>query len=167
MSSNADNYPPLLQPGFHPMTLADIHTLAVLPYEGLSVRRAMIHEGLTKFLTELSQAGVSATAWVNGSFVTQKIDPDDCDLVLCCDGVAVDALPPAVQALLVKQFKTEKAQVKVDYHCDAYMLCEFPETDPRHEGGLRVRAYWRGQFGFDHRDQPKGLAVVTLPLSSP
>jgi hypothetical protein len=166
MSSNAGGYPPLLQPGFHPMTLADIHTLAVVPYEGLSVRRAMIHEGLTRFLAELSQAGISGTAWVNGSFVTQKVDPDDCDLVLCCDGVAVDAASPALRALLIKQFQTEKAQVKVNYHCDVYVLFEYPETDARHENGLRVRAYWRGQFGFDHQDQPKGLAVVTLPVSA-
>jgi len=165
MSSIGGDYKGLLQPGFHTMTLPHLHSVLVAPFAAMSIRRPMIFDGLTKFLSELSQAGVIGYAWVNGSFVTEKIDPEDCDLVLCCDGPATDAAPIALQNLLQKQFVTERSQVKVDYLCDVYLRFDYPPTDPRHQQGLALKAYWRGQFGFDRQDNPKGLATIILPVT--
>src|SRR5688572_7068176 len=114
MSATGIEYPPLLQPGLHAMTLQQVHDACVAPFP-LSVRRPMIFQGLTDFFTELSNGGIAGVAWVNGSFLTEKLDPDDCDLVLCMDGPTLDVAPPAIVDLVSKHFVTDRANVKTTF----------------------------------------------------
>jgi hypothetical protein len=157
------DFPPLLSAGFHPMTPGQVKELCVARFPD-SRRRPLVFAGLSSFLAELSSAGVKGEVWIDGSFVTEKLEPADCDLVVCADGALLDIAAPAMQDFLRRRFDTERAQVKAAYHCDVYIFPEYPASHMLHGISLQRRAYWQKQFGFDRSKQPKGMAVVTLPV---
>jgi hypothetical protein len=74
-------FPPLLQEGLHPMTLADLRALCVGAFP-LSVRRDPIMRSLEAMCVALSASLTKAEVWVDGSFLTQKIEPDDVDVIV-------------------------------------------------------------------------------------
>jgi hypothetical protein len=141
-----------------------VRELCVSGFSG-SIKREVIFAGLAAFLTELSAAGVSGKVWVDGSFVTQKPEPGDCDVVVCIDGVQVlDPGDPAMTKFLRKRFNTERSLVKTLHHCDVYFFPEYPSGHMLHGVTTHWSAYWQKQFGFDRSRQPKGMAVVVLPI---
>jgi hypothetical protein len=73
-------YPPLLAAGLHPKTIAELRVMCVDAFP-LSTRRDPIMQALQSMLTSLSVALLRADVWVDGSFVTEKIEPDDVDLL--------------------------------------------------------------------------------------
>src|SRR5688500_8482129 len=74
-------FPPLLPDGFHPMTLADLRALCVSS-RGPSLTRARIVEGLDDLVGRLVRAAVLGEVWIDGSFVTEKVDPEDVDILI-------------------------------------------------------------------------------------
>lgn len=166
MSGGSAEYPRLLTPGLHPMTMAQVKALCVDGFP-TSNTRGTIFAGLTSLLAELSTAsGMVGNVWIDGSFVTQKIDPADCDLVVEAPGIQVlDQGPPVLQKLLKTRFKTEREQTKIAYHCDVFIFPDYPVVHADYGVSVSLRAYWLKQFGFDRAKQPKGMAVVTLPVT--
>jgi hypothetical protein len=166
MAAGSTDYPRLLVPGLHPMTMAQVKALCVDKFDGSSTR-GLIFAGLTTLLKELSAAGLVGGVWLDGSFVTEKVDPSDCDLVVAAPGIQViDQGTPVLKDLLKRRFKTEQAQTKIAYRCDVYLFPEYPVVHALHSTSVSMRAYWLKQFGFDRSKQPKGMAVVTLPVTT-
>lgn len=114
-------------------------------------------ELFAKFLAwreELRATGISATVWLDGSFMTEKAGPADIDLVIF--------LPTGVRAL--SQEKQQKlfqlldhATVRAVYELDIYPV---DTLDPKLD---ITESYWRGWFGFcrDKRTA-KGIAEVVV-----
>ena len=50
--------------------------------------------GLEAVVEHLEQAGIMGDLWVNGSLLTQAIDPADADIVLRVSAEFFDAVPP-------------------------------------------------------------------------
>jgi len=94
--------------------------------------------------------------WVDGSYTTQKPEPDDIDILLVIDYAALMKIPEeqlkTVSPLLNRGF------VKANYDIDVLLL---PENHPDVDYSER-RSYWRGWFGFDRRENPKGLVRFAL-----
>lgn len=159
------DFPRLLEPGFHPMTLAEVKTLCVTSFPA-STRRGMIFAGLTSFLSEMSANGLVGDVWLDGSFVTKKPEPSDCDLVVSADSGKLEDLLPKQQDLMRRRFRTEHDQTKIVYHCDVYLFPVYPLIHTLHAAvTLSQRTYWEDQFGFDHSKKAKGMAVVKLPVA--
>ncbi|WP_431026512.1 DUF6932 family protein [Klebsiella pneumoniae] len=94
--------------------------------------------------------------WLDGSFTTQKPEPDDVDILVVIDFLALNNLPdvlkPTVSTLLNRDY------VKLNFNIDVLLLAEnHPDLDYDER-----RSYWRGWFGFDRKENPKGLARVML-----
>ncbi len=165
MSLATLEYDRLLAPGLHAMTLAQVKALCVTKFPK-SVTRASIFKGLSSFLAELTGAGLVGDAWLDGSFVTQKLDPSDCDLVVSANTANWnDSKHPDLQKMLQRRFKTEHDQTKFVYSCDAYLFPDYPVIHQLHNVTVSQRTYWSDQFGFDRSKTPKGMAVVTLRWS--
>lgn len=81
MAGDLAEYPPLLVPGLQPMTLDGLQALCVTSFP-LSGTTPRIMAGLKMIIDRLSQYGIRGDLWVNGSFLTRKIDPSDSDVVL-------------------------------------------------------------------------------------
>ena len=70
-----------MQPGWHEMTIADLRKLCVDSFPS-STTRVYIVTGLEFVVGKLISSKLSVDIWVNGSFLTSKINPEDSDIVL-------------------------------------------------------------------------------------
>lgn len=121
-----------------------------------SQSRGLIVESLWNFAKEVFSVGTPCEFWVDGSFVTTKINPNDADIVLFLQIPDMYILGPQHQ-----MFRKKYAGV-----LDIYFSCatspENHRQDPRnYPTFVNNRNYWRGQFGFDRRDSPKGIVRIS------
>lgn len=152
-------FPPLLPAGFHDLDDNEIKHLLVDAFPK-SVRRSMLYCNYIQFLEQLKlinkQVLCFSEVWIDGSYTTEKPEPDDIDILLVVDFNALNSLPdalaPNVNALLNRDY------IKLNYHIDVLLL---PENHPNFDYQER-RSYWRGWFGFDRKEIPKGLVRVML-----
>ncbi|EAW1232671.1 hypothetical protein DUC38_22435 [Salmonella enterica subsp. enterica serovar Saintpaul] len=150
---------PLLPPGFHDFDDDKIKSLCVEAFPN-SVRRSMLYCNYIQLIEQFrainQQCRCFSEVWIDGSFTTQKPEPDDVDILVVVDFLALnnlpDALKPTVSTLLNRDY------VKLNYKIDVLLLAEnHPDFDYDER-----RSYWRGWFGFDRKENPKGLARVML-----
>jgi hypothetical protein len=134
----------LLPVGRHTATEAEIEAALVTPFAGSATRRPIFdlwqqHRlALKDFLTVLSQ-------WVDGSFVTNVLDPHDIDVVTFFDGPAFDILP-LHQQIVVGTLLANKYTQAV-WACDAYPVPMYPPGHPAHPLAAAAQAYWDTLFG--------------------
>ncbi len=117
--------------------------------------------GLENVIAQLNACGLRMDVWVNGSFLTQKLNPDDVDFAARIEEANWRGADIR-QKSMIRWINT--TDLKPDYRCDAYAFVErAPGAAP---GGNWEwdRAYWLRQFGFSREDKPKGLAVLKLPF---
>lgn len=140
--------------GFNDIDKSDIHDRFVSPFPS-SVRRPMLATKLREYIDRLQQLvaphGLNLEIWIDGSFVTEKQEPDDVDIVVSGRRCEIDTLPIMLQHPL--QVLLDNNFTKVNYNCDVY----FCDSD-----NDQNRSYWRGWFLFDREEQPKGVARVHL-----
>ncbi|WP_146174283.1 hypothetical protein [Pseudomonas sp. GV071] len=149
------DFPALLPPGMHPMSLPELHALAVEPYPA-DAKRADLFAKFTIWSNALQAAGVSGQLWLDGSFLTEKPEPSDIDCVFWSPTWANGAQAPAAIQHQVQQL-LDRANAEALYNLDFYL--EIPEA---HQIFHR-EAYWRGILGFCHdRVTAKGFAEITL-----
>ncbi len=151
------DFPPLLPLGFHPKTLDEIDKLCVAGFP-LSKSRKPIMEGLRQFVQKLNDAEVEGDLWLDGSFLSQKIDPKDVDIVLRLSGEFYDAAEPVVRDAVDWVVTNQKSTLL----CDSYTLFEYQTTHPLHDEGKWWYSYWHVKWGFSRQEVPKGIAVVPL-----
>lgn len=78
--------PPLLVPGMHSMTLSELHEVVVEDTRfRISKTRTMLMKNLWTLCACLDRCGITGELRVDGSFLTEKIDPRDTDVVLSVD----------------------------------------------------------------------------------
>lgn len=155
--------PPLLAAGFHYLTLSELRSLCVDAERfSLSTRRSMIMDGIATVVRRLVEAWIVGELWVDGSFLTEKINPDDADIVVRCGGgIYNEGFPEQKSALdwIISNLKDE-------CHCDSYHLFEYWPGHPLYGEGEFNRAWYMSRFGFMDDGSTgdfKGIAVLRLP----
>ena len=143
-------YPALLAAGMHNMTLSDLKSVFVDPFENIE-RRAVLLDRFEAFVSCLNDVPIKMEVWIDGSFATTKDYPGDIDLVVIFDKDEVNSLPQDKQNILRELFGDQKT-TKLRYECDAYFI--FNNMDDK--------SYWRGLFGFDREENPKGIARIMM-----
>ena len=128
----------LLNPGFSEYKLEEIEKIFVKELSE-SQTRSNIYNGFE--------------IWLDGSFVTNKINPNDLDLV--CFIEINDYVNNTTEINRLRQLGLQN-------HCDVYMaFSPNPLLPPKLIGEFtNKRNYWRGQFGFDREDNPKGMIKI-------
>lgn len=155
--SSKPEFPPLLPIGRHSISLSALRDLCVSNFP-LSTRRDLLMLGLEKLVSELLNQSIVGELWIDGSFVTQKINPDDVDVVLRIDGVFYEQATDEQRGIIDRLSE----DLKADYHCDSYTLMQFPEGHPLYWEGEYQYAYWMRQWGFNREDNTRGIAVLIL-----
>ena len=102
-------------------------------------------------MSALRRAGVEFEVWLDGSFCTEKIDPNDIDLVVFADPADLNRLDPASQTYLSGVL--DRTNARRLFGCDVLFA---PSND------MNMRSYWRGWYGFDRREHPKGIVSLTV-----
>ena len=151
-----EEFAPLLPVGFHKFDIPALRRLCVDRFPQ-SITRKTIMAGLEAVLDLLNQNGMRGDVWVNGSFTTEKLNPDDCDLIFMTSTEAARAFSPA-QRQFYEWFN--RTSLKGSHRCDNYALAQ----DENHPANEWFVAYWLRQFGFSRADEMKGLAVVEIPF---
>jgi hypothetical protein len=158
-SGTKTDFPPLLAPGLHFMSVAALRALCVSPFT-LSSTRAAIIVGLETVLTTLSNGRIVGDLWIDGSFVTEKVDPADVDIVLVLDYFGMNS-PTSAQLQILRWFATNP-DLRARYFCDSYVFMEYPREHSLFAVGQRHRDYWAGWSGKNRRDELTGMAVIEV-----
>jgi hypothetical protein len=158
MPASPPDFPCLFPLGFHQLSMDDVEQVCVDLFP-LSNTRRPIMDGLSQFAKRVLDAKVPGEMWANGSFLTEKIDPKDVDIIVRVDGDAVyNNGTPDQRDVIDWIIANQKATLK----CDSYVLMEYPVGHPLHTEGQWWYSYWHKQWGFSRDDDPKGIIVISL-----
>ncbi|EAT13433.1 hypothetical protein HF888_08050 [Bermanella marisrubri] len=141
---------PILEPGLHDFQLDEIGNHFLKDFVS-STTRAPLIASLKAYAKHFSDLGTTVELWIDGSFTTKKVNPNDIDLVVFSPEAEVNALPPEKQRLMAAL--VDQPTVKKTFGLDVY-FCTAED--------LQRRSYWRGWFGFDRNEKPKGIARVMV-----
>jgi hypothetical protein len=147
-----------LSEGLHEAGTEDVRDALVTPFTESRTRHA-IFEWWCDLREALGESGVLRAHWLAGSFVTDKPDPADLDLITLLDGPGFDGLPRH-RRLLVRSLVAGHATEEL-WRCDNYPVLEYPADDPAHAPTVAATDMWRYHFGHDRDGQPRGFVVVT------
>jgi hypothetical protein len=90
---------------------------------------------------------ISFEIWIDGSFTTNKTNPNDIDLVVFADGNSFNQLEIEKQQSLRRLF--DRDETRRVFGLDV-LFCPSEDNNGR--------SYWRGWYGFDRNEKPKGIA---------
>ena len=148
-----------LTPGFHDWTHDEIKKNLVDSFQN-SAGRETIFRGYLQLVIEITQLVDTAEQWLDGSYVTNKINPGDIDLVSIIDKDKVDCLDPDKQEQLMKLLAGP--DTKITHHCDSYFVPKVPDNHPHKDSIDKALAYWENWFGTDRNGLPKGKVRTTV-----
>ncbi len=139
--------------GLHECNFSILKDIFVEKFE-TSQTRKKIFEQFVLWVKQLTQDYQIYEIWIDGSFVTNKVNPNDIDVVVFAH--ADDYLRLYSQWVKLRDVGL----------IDAYLslaICEKSEKSlckQEYWSFVNNRNYWRGQFGFDRSDNPKGFLVL-------
>jgi len=145
-------YVPIFYPGFHEVSFGDLREVLleslVTPF-GNSLRRELLLNRLLVLFTAVSNVHIFTEAWIDGSFVAEKEEPDDIDIVLWYD--TAPAISP--RELRIYRELHDNGLMMSRYRCDVYLAAN---------GNDKLRRYWENWFGHDRTGHPKGIIRVVF-----
>lgn len=146
----------MLPAGLHDCSVEDFIAVFVDNFP-TSQRRKIIVDTLWDFAQDVFAIGIPCEFWVDGSFVTTKVNPNDADLVLFMQIPNMNILGPQLAA-----FRQKYAGVLDIYFAYAVSSENQQQANPAdYQKFVNNRNYWRGQFGFDRTDSPKGIVRIS------
>jgi hypothetical protein len=154
--ADKEEFPPLLAVGFHPMNLVGLRRVCVERFPA-SITRPSIMRNLEGLIGLINQNRMAGSIWVDGSFLTQKLNPDDVDLIL----VLASNFYLGMDAQQRQFFNWFSSNSLYDsYRCDNYGVV-LDRSQPEGEWSY---AYWLRQFGFSRGNDMKGMALIQVPF---
>jgi len=144
--------------------VGDIHAFFVSDFPNSTTRERNFNGMLSffKLLKEGELGNYITKVWIDGSFTSNKVDPNDIDLI-----VVLDASPKNIIKLdtyLTNNWGTIRVEAHNRY-CDVYAMFDVETVDPSditaYHAFDKQRKYWMGQFGFDRSMKPKGVIELT------
>ena len=158
-SKTKDEFPPLLGAGFHKKTADELKAMVVDRFPK-SQRRRMLFAKLLNVISYIEQAKIACDIWVDGSFLTEKIDPDDVDFVVDIP-ISYSINPTPEQADIMSQLASMAFYQVHKLH--SFVVFNAPAVHNAFGKHQASRAYWKDAFGHSFvKKEPKGIAVVEV-----
>jgi hypothetical protein len=114
-------------------------------------------QGIKHVVDRMKNLSIPGSLYIDGSFLTQKIDPKDVDFVLISSTDLIKNATPAqdefFSAIAEQRFLQE-------HHCDSYLTWYVPEDSTDLDTYATRRQGWLEWFGHDRNKKPKGIAVI-------
>src|ERR1700676_125563 len=111
----APDLPSMFPIGFHHLTMGDVEQVCVELFP-LSSSRRVIFAGLVTFVQTLEAAKVPGELWLDGSYLTEKINPKDVDVILKVDAVVYNSGTQEQRDAIDWVIANQKPTLK----CDSY-----------------------------------------------
>lgn len=160
-----EEYEPLLPLGFHEKTLKELRALCVAPFSKSSTRN-LIMQGVETVAKEMLAATIEAKIWIDGSFVSEKIDPSDVDILVEIRGEFYESANVDQRKIIdALDENLYKAGLRVDSRSWKFYD---DKTHPDYWDSVWWQSFWLKHFGFYRDDGPnsyetKGIALLILP----
>jgi hypothetical protein len=120
-----------------------------------SSTRPEIFKGYLKYCDKLLPLNIAFKQWINGSFTTSKINPNDIDFVTYIDALKLDE-NLEIQKKISEICNPE--ETKKEFLCDVYFIPVFPQEIPElYRYTIDRVNYWRKWFGYDRNNNSKGI----------
>ena len=159
-------FPPLLPQGFHAHSPEAVRQLCVDGFPDSPVR-AEIWAGLATILERIAAVNITCEVWLNGSFTTQKPEPDDVDFILIAASHYRSAGTQEQQDLIEWLINRED-EPKTAFKCHTDCVLEFPEGSPFYGLFEDDKAHWEELYGFSvTTHEPKGIVVLKFEEKQP
>lgn len=124
-----------------------------------SITRNNIFDGYKEYCKRLIEVEIAEKQWVNGSFTTNKTDPNDIDFVTIVDGLEINKREDIHQELN-ELFDWE--HIKEKYKCDSYQIVKYPEGHEKYDLYLKSKEYWSKWWTSDRKGIKKGVIEFNL-----
>jgi hypothetical protein len=103
---------------------------------------------------------VGQELWVDGSFLTEKINPNDADLVLV---IPEDFEKTASEEQLAIWEWWDEGDVKSLFNCHTFTVSKAAIGTPDYPFYLRQDLFWKKYFGTSRDGEFKGIGRILLP----
>jgi hypothetical protein len=141
------------------MSVDDLKAMVVDGFP-LSTRRGALWDNLIKILDRLKALNIPCKVWVDGSFLTKKIDPDDVDFVIDLPVTISDNPTPAQKAFL-NQLASHAFCKMEKLH--SFLMFDAPVMHAEYALSQQLHAQWERDFGFAYvSKEAKGIAVLAV-----
>lgn len=135
--------------GRHPATTLEIEAdfVKAAGFTASTTRRQIWSDYLRAYNT-LDQTVPVLAAWIGGSFTTDRMDPDDIDVLWIVDGRRYPTLTPPQQAVVALFSQGNQLRQRSGARVDTYILPWEPVPIPdlhanaQHVGLAAYRGYW-------------------------
>lgn len=143
----------LLPPGRHRVTVDQFqqHFVDAFPQ---SVTRKRLFLRWSRHRQALSSVLTIQSQWINGSYVTNKSDPEDVDVVTLFDAEEFENLAPGLQAMAEGMLAGK--QTKAVWGIDCYALPVFPDGHTLASNTRKTMSHW-DWFWSRIRDDDDGV----------
>jgi hypothetical protein len=130
----------LLPTGLVSASAAQVHQHFVAPFTSSTTRQKLydqwlLHRQAIETIIPIERQ------WLNGSYVTSKVDPGDIDVVTFIDGDALNSLASPQQALL--QDLIAGPSTRDRWGIDSYFVPTYAEGHPDRTTARKAEGYWR------------------------
>jgi hypothetical protein len=151
-----------LAQGFHQMTVDELRALCVTNFPDSKVR-SDIMAGFELIYERAISVGTDGEAWIDGSFLTQKIEPRDVDFIILTDAHFYDGGTPE-QHEFIEWLISNEDDPKKSFLCHTDVVLLYPPDSPLYGLTLNAKKHWEENvYGFSVASgEPKGIAVVKL-----
>ena len=112
---------------------------------------------LERVIAEINKQGIAGDIWIDGSFLTEKLNPDDVDIAFIVSTTVFHNLSTS-QRRFFEQFSGTSLYDL--YKIDNYGIV-LDHGDPRSHW---LYSYWLRQFGFSRADEMKGILKIAVPF---
>lgn len=137
---------------FIPMRMEELEHNLVLKMN-TSTTRVKIFSGYKNYCNDLKMLiKTKVEQWIDGSFTTTKLNPNDIDVLNCLHIDEVNSLKEGIIPFL-----THTGNPKLSYMVDGHLQPICDKGDPRYTYLAERMDYWKKWFGHDREKNPKGI----------
>lgn len=155
-----EEFPPLLAPGLRNMSLAELKILAVDNFPHSTARKSLWNSFVDLVVTPLANQGLACSIWVDGSFLTEKIEPNDIDFVVDFPEWILTQSTPQQQAL-IEQLNDKHFRRFNKLH--SFVMYNAPAGHIAYARSVTAHEQWKKDFGQSYIGrEPKGIAVIEV-----
>lgn len=151
------DHPPVLPPGRHVMRIDRFREQFVVDL-GQNFRRHDLCHSLERLIDALNDAEIPCDLYLDGSFVTEKVEPKDLDVAIRMEADVYEALSDQQKALLSE---INDGEFIIDL--DTFVYVAYPRGHPSFGTAADEKETWAELWGREHDGQYiKGIAVIRL-----
>lgn len=161
--AHKEEFPPLLPEGFHRLSIDDVRKLCVDPYPD-SIVRGDIMAGLCAIVERIAHLKLECEIWLDGSFITQKQDPEDVDFIIFAPMSMLGTENPELDKF-IDWMNDKKDEPKTLFKCHTQIIFEGATNEYANDLIGDTRNHYRRIFGFSvTTNQPKGIVLLNLKV---